>query len=127
MSSAPTIIVEPHRSASTLYATGELTTAAVLEAVACVERLPEHVRALCVDLRGVRRTDSHALRVLDLALRTWRAFRRGMTRVKPAQDMETSLVAIRFAHQRWTPSLREPVRLLGGLAAFDSGTIARPS
>jgi ABC-type transporter Mla MlaB component len=106
MCSPPTIIVESHRSAATLYAAGELTTSAVLEAIACVEQLPEHVRALCVDLRGVRTTDSRALRALELALRVWRASRRGMSRVKLAQDMETSVVAIKFAHQRWRPSMR---------------------
>jgi ABC-type transporter Mla MlaB component len=113
MSSPPTIIVESHRSAATLYATGELTTAGVMDAIARVERLPEHVRALRVDLRGVQRTDSHALRALDIALRAWRAARRGMSRVKLAQGLETSLVAIKFAHQRWTRASRHPGRTSG--------------
>src|SRR5688572_3621338 len=99
MTSASTMAVESHRTAATLYATGELTNAAVLEAIACVEQLPDHVRALCVDLRGARRSESDALWALELALRNWRAARRGMTRVKLAPDMETSLVAIKFAHQ----------------------------
>jgi ABC-type transporter Mla MlaB component len=110
MPSASTMVVEAHRSAATLYATGELTKRAVMEAIACVEQLPEHVRALCVDLRGARRSESDALWTLELALRNWRGARRGMTRVKLAPDMETSLVALKFAHKRWTPSVRRPVQ-----------------
>lgn len=107
MPPAPTMVLESHRSAATLYATGELTIAAVLEAIACVEQLPDHVRALRVDLRGTWRSESRALRTLELALRNWRASRRGMTRVKLPLDMETNLIAIKFAHQRWAP-LRRP-------------------
>jgi ABC-type transporter Mla MlaB component len=103
MPSTSTMMVESHRSAATLYATGDLTTAGVLQAVAHIEGLPEQVRALCIDLRGVRRADSHAMRALEAALRDWRAARRGMSRVKLAEDVDTSLVAIKFAHQRWTP------------------------
>src|SRR5688500_865389 len=106
MPCASTMIVESHRSAATLYATGELTITGVREAIACVEQLPEHVRALRVGLRGVRRADADALRALEIGLRSWRASRRGMSRVKLAQDMETSVVAIKFAHQRWRPPIR---------------------
>jgi hypothetical protein len=128
MSSTPTIIVESHGSGATVYASGELTTAGVLEAVARVERLPEHVQALRVDLPGVRHADAQALRSLDMALRTWRAFRRGMTRVKLAQGLETNVVALKFPHQRLTPSLPDRVRLFGGLASsFDCATLARSS
>src|SRR5688500_16111093 len=102
MPCASTMTVESHRSAATLYAAGELTTAGVLQAVACIEGLPEHVRALCVDLSGVRSADSHAMRALEAALRDWRAARRGMSRVKLSEAADTSLVAIKFAHQRWT-------------------------
>src|SRR5688572_19582784 len=104
MPSSSTMIIESHRTAATLYATGELTTAGVLQAVACIEGLPDQVRALCIDLRGVRTADSHAMRALEAALRDWRAARRGMSRVKLAEDAHTSLVAIKFAHQRWTPA-----------------------
>ena len=105
MSDTSKLIVEAHRSAATVYASGDLTTAAVRRAVAAVERLPDDVRAICVDLRGVRRTDSRALQTLESFLRRWRATRRGMSRVKLAEKANTSLIAIRFAHKRWTPAL----------------------
>ena len=116
--SPTTITIESHHSAATLYAAGELTTAGVLEAIACVEQLPERIRALCVDLRAVRSPDPRALRALELALRTWRGARRGMTRVKLAPDTETTVAPLRFAHQRWTPPLRQPVRASGGPSGF---------
>lgn len=100
MLAATTMTVESHRSAATLYATGELTTANVHDAIASVEQLPQHVRALCVDLRGVWRTDSDAMRALDASLRVWRASRRGVTRVKLAENADTTVVAIRFTHRR---------------------------
>jgi ABC-type transporter Mla MlaB component len=99
------VIAESHRSAATLYAIGELTTAEVLLAVAHMEQLPENVRALCIDLRGVRKVESNAMRALELALRDWRAARRGVSRVKLPDDTETDLVAIRFAHRRWDPAM----------------------
>lgn len=98
-----TLIVESHRTAATLYAAGELTTAGVLQAVACIEGLPEHVRALCIDLRGVHTADSRAMRALETALRDWRASRSGMSRVKLPENADAGLVAIKFTHQRWTP------------------------
>ena len=83
MSSESTIMVESHRSAATLYASGELTADGVLRAIAQVEQLPNHVRALCVDLRALyERPTSRALRALEIALRDWRAARRGMSRVR---------------------------------------------
>ena len=105
MSDTSKLIVEAHRSAATIYASGDLTTAAVRRAVEAVERLPADVRAICVDLRGVRRIDSRALPTLEGFLRRWRATRRGMSRVKLAERVHTSLIAIRFAHKRWTPVL----------------------
>ena len=77
-----TIMVESHRSAATLYASGELTAEAVLRAIAEVEQLPNHVRALRVDLRAVSCADERTLRALEIALRDWRAARRGMSRVE---------------------------------------------
>jgi ABC-type transporter Mla MlaB component len=102
MSAPSNLTVEAHRSAATVYASGDLTTAAVLRAIATVEQLPPHVRAICVDLRGVRRTDSRALRTLEAFLCRWRAARRGMSRVTLAEHASTSLVGIKFAHKRWT-------------------------
>ena len=81
MSVESTVIVESHGSAATLYASGELTADGLLWALAHVERLPTNVRALCVDLRAVRVMEDRALRTLGLALRKWRALRRGMSRV----------------------------------------------
>lgn len=110
MSATSRLIVEAHRAAATLYATGDLTTAAVLQAIAIAERLPEHVRAIRVDLRGVRRTDSRALRTMEMFLRRWRASRRGMSRVELAERINTSSVAIRFAHTRGTPAFPTAAR-----------------
>ena len=104
MSVRSNLTIEAHRSAATVYASGDLTTAAVLRAIATVERLPSHVRAICVDLRGIRRTDSRALRSLEAFLGRWRAARRGMSRVKLAETASTSLVAIKFAHKRFAPA-----------------------
>ena len=98
------LIAESHRSAATLYAIGELTTTEVLLAIAHMEQLPENVRALCIDLRGVRKVEPKAMRALEIALRDWRAARRGVSRVKLADDTDTNLVAIRFAHRRWNSS-----------------------
>ena len=105
MSALSNMILEAHGSAATLYASGDLTTAAVRRAVANVETLPSHVRALCVDLRGIRRTDSRALRTLETFLRRWRSARQGMSRVKLADHASIGIIAIRFAHKRWAPAL----------------------
>ena len=99
--STSSMILEAHGSAATLYGSGDLTTSAVLQAVASVERLPSHVRAICVDLRGIRRTDSRALRTLEAFLRRWRGTRQGMSRVKLAKAASANVVAINFAHKRW--------------------------
>jgi ABC-type transporter Mla MlaB component len=82
MSSEPMIIVESHRSAATLYASGALTTDGLLRALAQLEQLPSNVRALCVDLRAVRAIEDGAMRTLGVALINWRAVRRGMSRVR---------------------------------------------
>ena len=109
MRSTPEMIVESHLTAATLYATGDLTTAGVLQAVACIDGLPQQVRALCVDLRGVRTPDSRAMRALEIALRDWRASRRGMSRVKLPEAADAGLVALKFTHQRWTPPTKNRV------------------
>jgi ABC-type transporter Mla MlaB component len=111
------VIAESHRSAATLYAIGELTTTEVLLVAAHMAQLPENVRALCIDLRGVRKVDPSAMRALELALRDWRAARRGVSRVKLADDADTNLVAIRFAHRRWdatAPTTGVPKRKVFG-------------
>ena len=118
MHSQSTFSVEAHRSAATLYVTGELTTAGVMQAIAHADHLPENVRALCIDLRGVRKADSHAMRVLEIGLRDWRSTRRGMSRVKLPDGADAGLVALKFTHQRWTsrapdhaPRPRKPLEL----------------
>ena len=113
MTTESTIMVESHRSAATLYASGELTPEGVLRAIAHVELLPNHVRALRVDLRAVRGADERALRALESALRDWRAGRRGMSRVQLPEHTGARPVALGFAHTRRssegvvTRSLRE--------------------
>jgi ABC-type transporter Mla MlaB component len=104
MPSPANILVESHRTASTLYITGELTLDRVMEAIGRAEQLHADVRALRVDLRAAHRSESDALRALEVGLRRWRAARRGMTRVKLAPDMETNLVALKYAHRRWGSS-----------------------
>jgi ABC-type transporter Mla MlaB component len=91
MPAAYTIVVESHRSAATLYAVGELTTAAVLQLIARAYQLPDHVRALRIDLRGVREYDPLALRALEVGLSPWRACRRAMSRVALPDDAHTLL------------------------------------
>ena len=102
MRSESMLSVESHRSAATMYLTGELTTAGVMRAIAQADQLPENVRALCLDLRGVRRADSYAMRVLEIGLRDWRSTRRGMSRVKLPDSADAGLIALKFPHQRWT-------------------------
>jgi hypothetical protein len=109
------MILESHRSAATLYAAGELTSAGVRRAMVEVERLPRQVRALRVDLGAVSLMEWQAYRALEVALQHWRAARRGMSRVQPPRLAETMAVALRFPHQRWMAreALAEtPVRLV---------------
>ena len=101
------IFVESHRTASTLYISGELTLDGVMDAIGRVEQLPADVRALRVDLRAAHRSESDALWALEVGLRRWRAARRGVTRVRLAPDMETNLVALKYTHRRWSPSISE--------------------
>jgi len=103
MQSESSVTVESHHSFATLYATGELTTAAVLRVIAGAEDLPRNVRAVCIDLRAVQITESHAVRALEIGLRDWRAARCGMSRVKLPADAETSVVALKYTHLRWAP------------------------
>ena len=115
MSSDSTIMVESHRSAATLYASGDLTAEAVLRAIAQVQQLPDHVRALRVDLRAVRSANERAFRALEIALRDWRAARRGMSRVQLPRDTGTRPIALNFAHTRRSsapvPVARERTRM----------------
>lgn len=126
MTAASTIMVESHRSAATLYAIGVLTTAAVLRLIAHAYQLPDHVRALRIDLRGVRQADPHAMRALELGLSPWRACRRGMSRVTLPDHLDTGLSGLRFAHRRWSPGMGDTS---GGRAPTRSefATAARPS
>ena len=101
-------MVESHRSAATLYASGELTADGVLRAIAQVEQLPSYVRALCVDLRAVRGVgDERTLRALDIALRDWRATRRGITRVQLA-DHTPARVRLRSRSRTHAAAWRPP-------------------
>ena len=100
MTTESTVMVESHRSAATLYASGELTADGVLRAIALVGDLPNRVRALSVDLRAVRSADERTLRALDIALRDWRAARRGMSRVQLPEHTAARPVALAFPHAR---------------------------
>jgi hypothetical protein len=78
----PQYWLESHPRAATLYVRGALSARALLEAFERCAELPPHVRALRVDLRGVRLFDPRALDALARMLGRWRAERRGMTRVE---------------------------------------------
>lgn len=93
MPHTPMMVLESHRGAATLYATSNLTRAGVSQAAICMEALPDHVRVLRVDLRGVRNAEPKAMRALEMALRVWRAFRGGMSRVELPQDAGKTAVA----------------------------------
>lgn len=86
MPHTPTMVLESHRGAATLYATSDLTRAGVSQAAICLDALPEHVRVLRVDLTGVRNAEPNAMRALEMALRVWRALRGGMSRVELPLD-----------------------------------------
>ena len=74
--------LESHASGATLYLTGALSVAGARLALAAVQGLPDPVRALRVDLRGIRLFDPAALHLLAAQLRDFRRARGGVTRVK---------------------------------------------
>lgn len=75
--------IESHASAATVYLRGSLSAAAALGAVAACHSLPESVRALVVDLRGLSLVESDGLATLHHLLRRWRTVRDGTIRVLP--------------------------------------------
>jgi hypothetical protein len=93
MPQTPMMLLESHRDAATLYASSHLTTTSVWHAAVCMDALPGHIRVLRVDLRGVRKAEPKAMRALERALRMWRAFRGGMSRVELPQDARKPAVA----------------------------------
>lgn len=74
--------LESHGSGATLYLTGALSIAGARTALAAVHELPHRVRALRIDMRGIRLFDPAALHLLAAQLRDWRGSRSGITRVK---------------------------------------------
>ena len=74
--------IESHGSGATLYLTGALSVAGSRLALGAVQGLPHHVRALRIDMRGIRLFDPEALHLLASQLREWRVVRSGITRVK---------------------------------------------
>lgn len=103
MSEALSMVIESHAFAATLYVAGPFTAVDARRAIATVRQLPEHIRALCVDVRAAA-AEPDALRTLETGLRHWRTARRGMTRVQLPEDGLNSVVALKFPHQRWTRS-----------------------
>jgi ABC-type transporter Mla MlaB component len=73
--------LEAHRDAATLYVAGTLSVAGALDVMRRCDALPNRVRALRVDLRGVRLMDVCALEALAFTLRRWRDARCGITRI----------------------------------------------
>ena len=74
--------LESHGSGATLYLTGALSVAGSRRAFAAIQSLPPLVRALRIDMRGIRLFDPAALHFLAVELRGWREDRAGITRVK---------------------------------------------
>ena len=74
--------LESHGSGATLYLTGALSIAGSRRAFTTIQSLPRGVRALRIDMRGVRLFDPAALHLLAAELREWREERSGITRVK---------------------------------------------
>ena len=74
--------LESHGSGATLYLTGALSVAGSRLALEAVQGLPHRVRALRIDMRGIRLFDPDALHLLAGQLRDWRRSRSGITRVK---------------------------------------------
>jgi ABC-type transporter Mla MlaB component len=74
--------LESHPQGATLYVRGALSVCAALRALDRCAELPPRVRALRVDLRGVRFFDPSALDAVAHLLGRWRAERTGVTRVK---------------------------------------------
>ena len=126
MRSESMVIVEAHRSAATLYATGNLTTKALLEIVARAHQLPNNIRAVCIDLSGARQPDSHALRVLELGLAPWRAYRHGLSRVKVPKRADSSVITLDFTGERPTARVA-PQPTMRGAFGLRSGTTGSPS
>jgi hypothetical protein len=73
--------LEAHGDTATLYVTGTLSTHGVIAAMHCCESLPERVRHLRVDLRGVSATEPSAHDALAFTTRRWRDVRSGRTRI----------------------------------------------
>ena len=74
--------LEAHARGATLYLTGALSVAGSRRALEAIQALPGEVRALRIDMRGIRLFDPHALLLLASQLRDWRTARSGITRVK---------------------------------------------
>jgi hypothetical protein len=126
MPHTPMMVLESHPCAATLYATSDLTKVGVLQASVCMDALPDHVRVLRVDLRGVRNAEPNALRALEIALRVWRALRGGMSRVELPQDAGTTAVATESPIRAGGPRSGALASFAESLA-FRFGMIARPS
>ena len=73
--------LESHRDAATLYVTGRLTLPGITAAMHECDTLPDHVRALRVDLRGIVGVDDGAFDALAFTTRRWRDVRKGSTRI----------------------------------------------
>ena len=121
MPHTPTMVLESHGGAATLYATSNLTRAGVSQAAICMEALPDHVRVLRVDLRGVRNAEPNAMRALEMTLRIWRAFRGGMSRVELPQDAGKTAVATESRIRAGRPRSDALDCLAWGLARFVLG------
>jgi len=80
--------LESHRDAATLYVTGTLSVAGITAAMHEADALPEQVRSLRVDLRGMSTAEPGAFDALAFTSRRWRDMRGGSTRIDVPRDEE---------------------------------------
>ncbi|HEX6058873.1 MAG TPA: hypothetical protein VFZ11_07615 [Gemmatimonadaceae bacterium] len=75
--------IEAHQEAATVYVRGALSAAGAMAVMRSADKLPDHVRALVVDLRSVEHVEAEGIYALHDLLRRWKAGRNGAIRVLP--------------------------------------------
>ena len=94
--------IESHARAASAYLSGPLTLGLTARAITAFCGLPERVRALRVDLRGITVCDADAVRMLESLVGEWCYKRRGVSRIArpraPARDLFVAIsYEIRYA------------------------------
>ena len=107
--------IEAHSQAATLYLTGSVSVAGLLEAFRRCEELPHTVWMLRVDVSGAAPLDEGTRTVLAHLLRRSRATRGWVTQVTPVQKR------VRRRFERWR---RRRVKPRAAFAAHHHDTLA---